>query len=146
MFQKLTAKDIIAFLPSQLDKANLYKQLFTYGPALVSGFGVSEEFKDTDHWYHTGNQTDKFLGMHAMLLVGYRKFKKNDGAENTHYLLQNWWKSKSYVEVDIDFLISSKATVRFITKEQREMGDFPVNQNVLVECDVDACEQYILEG
>ena len=145
LFEKLPAKNIIDFSPSRLDKAKLCKQLVRHGPALVSGFRVSENFKDKDQWCHTGKQPDDFSGMHAMLLVGYRKFKEH-GTEKTHYLLQNWWKSKAYVEVDIDFLISSKATVRFITKKQKKMGDFPVNDNVLVECDVDACEQFIPEG
>jgi hypothetical protein len=60
--------------------------------------------------------------------------------------LQNWWKNNAYIEFDIDFLASSKAYVRFITKKQTRMGQFPTNENVLVECDVDACEQFVPEG
>jgi hypothetical protein len=61
-------------------------------------------------------------------------------------LLQNWGRQKAYVEVDVDFLASSWATVRFITKKQTRMGDYHVNVNALVECDLDVCEKSLPEG
>ena len=61
------------------------------------------------------------------------------------YLLQNWWKSKPYVEVDVDYLLSSKATFHFIKEKQLEMGDYPTNLEALVECEsgIDASENFI---
>jgi hypothetical protein len=147
LYDKLAFDDVILYSGRELlENANLYRNLETYGPALVSGFRVSEEFKETDLWHHTGKQADSFVGMHAMLLIGYRKFENEDGTMMIQYLLQNWWKSKAYIEVDIDFLASSGCYVRFITKKQSEIGSYPTNENVLVECDVDACEQFLPEG
>ena len=66
-----------------------------YGTALVSGFHVSQDFKDSNQWQHLGIQSNElFLGMHAMLLVGYRKLMINI-VRKRHYLLQNRWKRKA---------------------------------------------------
>ena len=117
--------------------------LNSYGPALVSGFAVAKEFIGID-WQHLGEyKVKKFEGRHAMALVGYRIV---DGKKR--YLLQNWWKDKPYVEVDVDYLLSSKATIHFIKEKQIEMGDYPVSLETLVECEsgMDACENFIPEG
>jgi hypothetical protein len=76
--------------------------LKSYGPGLVSGFAVAQDFIGDD-WQHLGKyKVEKFEGRHAMVLVGYRIV---DGKKR--YLLQNWWKTKPYVEVDIGYLLSS---------------------------------------
>jgi hypothetical protein len=126
---------------NDLDSMNEY--LYLYGPGLVSGFCVSEAFIGTD-WQHLGDyEVEKLEGRHAMVLVGYRIV---DGKKR--YLLQNWWKSKPYVEVDVDFLLSSEATIHFITEKQMEMGDYPSNLEALVECEsgIDASENFIPEN
>jgi hypothetical protein len=114
--------------------------LYLYGPGLVSGFCVAKNFIGTE-WQHLGNyEVEKFEGRHAMVLVGCRSV----GGEK-RYLLQNWWKSKPYVEVDVDYLLSSEATVHFIMEPQKEMGDYPTNLETLVECEsgIDASENFI---
>jgi hypothetical protein len=138
--------DAVEYTNRQLRKADLCQDLKNYGPGLVSGFHVSEEFKDMNVWQHVGKRANNFVGMHAILLIGYRIFKVEDGTMMIRYLLQNWWKRKAYIEVDIDFLASSRCQVRFITKRQSEIRKYPTNDNVLVECDVDACEQILPEG
>ena len=77
-----------------------------------------------------------------MVLVGYRIV---DGKKR--YLLQNWWKSKPYVEVDIEYLLDSEATIHFIKERQMEMGDYPTSFETLVECEpgLDASEHFIPE-
>ena len=147
LFDKLAYDDVILYSGRELKTTDLCHSMEQYGPALVSGFHVSQDFKDSNQWQHLGIQSNElFLGMHAMLLVGYRKFNDKNGKETIHYLLQNWWKSKAYVEVDMNFLASSKSSLRFITKKQTQMGNFPVNEHILVECDIDACEQFVPEG
>lgn len=114
-----------------------------YGPGLVSGFAVRKDFMNDD-WQHLGeNKVEEFEGRHAMVLVGYRLV---DGKRR--YLLQNWWKTKPYVEVDIEYLLSSDATVHFIKEKQFRMGDYPTRMDELVECEsgIDASENFIPDG
>jgi hypothetical protein len=114
--------------------------LKSYGPGLVSGFCVAKDFIGTD-WQHLGKyEVEKFEGRHAMVLVGYRII---DGKKL--YLLQNWWKSKPYIEVDVDYLLSSKAAVHFVQEKQFQMGDYPTNLETRVECEsgIDASENFI---
>ncbi|KAJ3220442.1 hypothetical protein HDU81_011433 [Chytriomyces hyalinus] len=115
-----------------------------YGPGLVSGFGVTDDFSSTMAWHHLGRYKGaKFIGRHAMVLIGARK-----AGESVHYLLQNWWTKKPYVEVDSHFLKSSKAMVHFVTEEQLRMGNFPSSFEELVECEsgLDASENPMPEG
>jgi hypothetical protein len=123
---------------SDLDSMDGYLQ--SYGPGLVSGFAVEKNFTGDD-WQHLGKyNVENFKGRHAMVLVGYRIVD-----EKKRYLLQNWWKSKPYVEVDVDYLISSKATIHFIKEKQEKMGDYPTNNDAFVECEtgIDASENFI---
>jgi hypothetical protein len=121
---------------------DLDRLLKRYGPGLVSGFAVAKDFDGSD-WQHLGHyEVDKFEGYHAMVLVGCRVV---DGKKR--YLLQNWWKKKPYIEVDVDYLLSSKAAVHFIKKTQSGMGDYPTNHESLVECEagIDASENFYPE-
>ena len=123
-----------------LGKDDLDNLLKAHGPGLVSGFVVADAFIGNG-WQHLGEyKGEKFKGRHAMVLVGYRIVD-----EKKRYLLQNWWKSKPYVEVDVGYLLSSKATVHFITKPQMEMGDYPTSSEAYVECEsgIDASENFI---
>lgn len=123
-----------------LSNADLDALLRSYGPGLVSGFCVAKTFI-SEEWQHLGNYDDKeFEGRHAMVLVGSRVVEGKK-----RYLLQNWWKSKPYIEVDADYLIRSKATVHFIKEPQMQMGDYPANLEALVECNIDASENFVPE-
>ncbi|KAI9333276.1 hypothetical protein BDR26DRAFT_868493 [Obelidium mucronatum] len=115
---------------SNFDDVDLTLLLKDHGPGLVSGFRVTDDFSSCK-WQHLGIATgENFIGRHAMLLIGSRKVESR-----THYLLQNWWKTKPYVEVDAEYLLSSGATVHFIKEKQLKIGDFPTSFAALVECD-----------
>lgn len=143
ILKKRPASDGIFNCSNRNDLDSMENLLKSDGPALVSGFYVTQDFTGND-WQHLGNhQGTNVLGKHAMALVGYRVV---DG--KTHYLLQNWWKSKPYVEVDSDYLLSSRAIIHFIKDKQTEMGKYPVSFETLVECEygMDASENFIPEG
>lgn len=134
------SESIVSLSNKVLAETEMDSLLKSYGPALVSGFAVAKAFTGTD-WQHLGKyKVEKFEGRHAMVLVGYRVV---DGKKR--YLLQNWWKSKAYIEVDVDYLLSSKATIHFIKERQTEIGDYPTNFEALVECEsgIDASENFI---
>ncbi|KAI8898807.1 hypothetical protein BC833DRAFT_588216 [Globomyces pollinis-pini] len=136
------SKQIISLVNESLAQTDMGALLQEHGPALVSGFCVTEEFI-TENWQHLGEHNEEnFKGRHAMVLVGYREV---DG--NKRYLLQNWWKTKAYVEVDVDYLLSSDTTIHFIKEKQIEMGDYPASYQTLVECEsgIDACENFLPE-
>jgi hypothetical protein len=123
--------------------SNLRAQIDQYGPGLVSGFSVTKDFTG-EQWQHAGFfKCSEFLGRHAMVLIGYRMV----GEGQYRYLLQNWWRSKPYVEVDGKYLRSSLATVHFMTKPFLEMGEYPKNNEALVECSIgfDSSENFIPE-
>ena len=109
---------------------DLVPLLFSHGPALVSGFNVDNAF-NSDSFQHIGEYEIESTGLHAMVLVGYRK-----EGDQTRYLLQNWWKKKPFVEVDADYLTSCGAIVHFVLTKQTNMGQFPTNSFDHVECEM----------
>jgi hypothetical protein len=134
------SENILTLSNNVLADTEMDKLVQSYGPGLVSGFCVAKDFIGTE-WQHLGDyEVEKFEGRHAMVLVGCRIV---DGKKR--YLLQNWWKSKPYVEVDVDYLLSSEATIHFIMEPQKEMGDYPTSLETLVECEsgIDASENFI---
>jgi hypothetical protein len=93
--------------------------LQTYGPALVSGFYVHDDFSSNHSvHHHYGSVTGEYIGMHAMVLVGARM----DVTHGWCFLLQNWWNNKQFVEVDEQHLESSGAMVQFIKTPQDSMN------------------------
>lgn len=141
--KKPESKNIVALSKNILAETEMDGLLKSYGPGLVSGFRVAEEFIGDD-WQHLGEyKVEKFKGRHAMALVGYRTVEGKK-----RYLLQNWWRSKPYIEVDCDYLLSSDATVHFIKEKQMEMGEYPSNYESLVECEsgIDCSENFIPDG
>jgi hypothetical protein len=113
-----------------------------YGPGLVQGFKVEDEFCNSIQWQHLGARGGPSTGLHAMVLVGHRK----EGDDN-RYLLQNWWKSKPFVEVDAKYLKTCGAIIHFVETPQYEMGSFPINLHDHVECDfLDAPETFSQEN
>ncbi len=110
----------------------LCKHLLKFGPALISNFRVVKTFEGHG-WQHNG-KFDAYkdcLGLHAMVLVGYRITKTKE----IRFLIQNWWHSKAYVEMDSSYLLSSKCAITFLKEKQTIMSDLPFNAiDVVVEC------------
>lgn len=84
--------------------------LETYGPALVHCFRVHPEFLHHNTWQYVGKPMKKHIGHHAMLMIGIR----TDVAGKSRFLLQNWWKTSQFVEVDVDYLEYCHASVAFV--------------------------------
>ncbi|KAJ3232578.1 hypothetical protein HDU78_006982 [Chytriomyces hyalinus] len=125
------------------DTTDLTSLLKTNGPGLVSGFRVTSDF-NARQWQHEGySREGEVVGRHAMLLIGCR-----EAGGKVWYLLQNWWKTKAYVEVDIAYLAASECLVHFVTEKQHRMGNFLSNYEEMVECEVglDARENFVPEG
>ena len=79
--------------------------------------------------------------MHAMVLVGARK----EGGKH-YFLLQNWWKQKQFVEVDVDCLKSRGATVYFVETPQTKIPkSFPQTHGIFAENEMDKGEDYMME-
>jgi hypothetical protein len=122
-------------------ESNLLESLHKYGPGLVQGFQVEDAFINSRNWQYLGRRKGEFIGLHAMVLVGIRK-----EGESFRFLLQNWWKFKPFVEVDISYMNSCEAVVRFVITPQHKMGDFPTNLYDHVECELlDAPENFAPE-
>jgi hypothetical protein len=86
-----------------------------FGPALISGFTVTESFtRDRDQYQYSGHITDMRDEdeKHAMVLVGARV--DNDG--KSWFRIQNWWPSKQFLEVDYQRLVDSGASLNFVLK------------------------------
>jgi hypothetical protein len=75
-----------------------------------------------------------------MVLIGYRKH-----GDQYRFLLQNWWKNKPYVEVDVEYLEACDASVLFVTTPQKNISGFATNFEDLVECNVDLAEEPVRE-
>ena len=91
---------------SILDVADHIRQ---YGIGLVSSFRVEPAFLQDGTSYH-GTLTEREVGRHAMAVVGHRE----EGGTH-HFLLQNWWAGKQFVEVSEEYLSSSGTSVSFVT-------------------------------
>jgi hypothetical protein len=97
----------------------LMECLREYGPAVVSNFGVHEDFLDKAVRHHHGlPDTTKFHGKHAMVLVGIRV---NDSGK-VFYLLQNWWKGKQFVEVSREYMVALRASFHFVVTPQKSVS------------------------
>jgi len=96
----------------------IIKNLKEFGPALVSGFMVTENFLDAKTHQHLCQDSSNEFGLHAMVLVGHRK----DGGQD-RFLLQNWWSDKSFIEVDAEYLAGQRASLVFVQSDQ---PDIPV--------------------
>ena len=94
------------------------QDLKEFGPILVSGFEVFEDFHKAELSSYHGNPVGKFLGLHAMIIIGSRtKENKN------FYLLQNWWKQMQFVEVDEVYLKHCNPTLYYVETPQYKIPD-----------------------
>ncbi|CAE7840620.1 unnamed protein product [Symbiodinium sp. CCMP2592] len=96
----------------------IVSNLKEFGPALVSGFMVTENFLDAKIHQYFGQDNSNEVGLHAMVLVGHRK----DGGQD-RFLLQNWWSDKGFIEVDAEYLAGQRASLVFVQSDQ---PDIPV--------------------
>ncbi|CAE7945034.1 unnamed protein product, partial [Symbiodinium sp. KB8] len=94
----------------------IISNLKEFGPALVSGFMVTENFLDAKIHQHLGQDNSKEVGLHAMVLVGHRTESGQD-----RFLLQNWWSDKSFIEVDPEYLAGQRALLVFVQSDQLDI-------------------------
>jgi hypothetical protein len=103
---------------SEIDEATLRR----YGPALVSQFHIHPGFKEKDKFRYGDKDIphrslpSKNSSKHAMILVGVGSLP--DSNEKA-FLLQNWWKSKQFLECSQRYLESCGAIPIFVTNESR---------------------------
>ena len=125
------------------DDDKITARLEQYGPALLSGFIVDEDFRNTAVHQHLGerDEASKIVGMHAMLVVGHRQ-----EGNSTRLLVQNWWRQKPFIEVDTAYLTSTKAQLNFALTPQPTIPEhFPTSDASHVELELDFPEQMPLE-
>ena len=103
---------------SSIGLQNIGQCLKEFGPILVSGFEVFEDFRKAELSSYHGNPVGKFLGLHAMIIIGSRT------NENKNiYLLQNWWKQMQFVEVDEVYLKQCNPTLYYVETPQYKIPD-----------------------
>jgi hypothetical protein len=104
----------------------------------VAQFKVFPEFTDEKR-FHYDSQTLQAAqnrnhgcfsagskhSLHAMVLVGTR----TDQAGKRHFLLQNWWAKKQFVDVDIDYMLHCKGKIYFVTTRQTHIPSKYVTQD-----------------
>ena len=119
----------------------LCDSLETYGPGLVSGFEVYEDFLNNNVHCHAGIPVGEVVGLHSMVLIGFRV----DSAGETYFLLQNWWKRKQFVEVDEEYFDYSDSTVYFVRTPQMAIpNEFDTNMGLYLENEnLDKPESYM---
>lgn len=94
--------------------SSLYeKHMKQYGPALVSQFKVHEDFHKADKSFYHEKPQGVYKGLHSMVLVGSRQ----ENGKN-YFLLQNWWKTMQFVEVDEEYSKKCGAIVSFVENPQ----------------------------
>jgi hypothetical protein len=67
---------------------------------------------DTTVHVHVGKDSEAPCGSHAMAVVGWRK---DAVSGDLRLLVQNWWRGKQFFEVDLQYLVSRKAQLSWIT-------------------------------
>jgi len=95
---------------------------------------VDDEFLHSDKYCFHGKRSGNSLGLplHSMVMVGHRK---ENGKEL--FLLQNWWHTKPFVEVTIDYLQTScGAYVHVVKTPQLSLGSFATGEHAHVEVEL----------
>jgi hypothetical protein len=100
-----------------------------YGPGLVSAFRIHEDFMSTSKLSFVGKPVGAYLGLHAMVLIGVRESRSGK-----RFLLQNWWRTCQFVEVDLDYLRACRAQISFVETPQTSIPPrFPVSVDLYDE-------------
>ncbi|CAE7220362.1 unnamed protein product [Symbiodinium necroappetens] len=119
----------------------IISNLKQFGPALVSGFMVTENFLEAKIHEHLGQDNSTEVGLHSMVLVGHRKESGQD-----RFLLQSWWSDKSFIEVDADYLAAQQASLVFVQAEQPDIpAQFSRNSARHVELEMTVKERLPME-
>ena len=115
-------------LPSMMEK---------YGPGLVASWRVASDF------YHPGPHLGaapveipvKKDPRHSMLVVGHRCTEEGQ----LRLLLQNWWESKQFVEVDEEYFktCNTYQVVFVVTPQTAFRADFDVTGDTFAVCAAD---------
>jgi len=93
-----------------VDPTAVNNEFERYGPALLSRFQVFEDFQDDKVHFHSGSPRGESRGRHAMVALGM--CVRADGAR--HFLVQNWWANKQFVEMSEDYLKQCDGLLVFI--------------------------------
>ena len=118
------------------------KYLTQRGPGLVAHFHVDDTFGTTKRDSFLDDQVGPSRGMHAMVVIGYRK-----RGDDFVFLFQNWWKGCYFVEVSENYLAQAQADCVFITTELKEIpDDLPTVDTPYAETEADVGERYEFEG
>ena len=100
----------IAYTSMDIISASFIKQ---FGPILVFQFQVYEDFQLAGGLSYLEEPSGKFIGRHAMVLVGVRM----ELAQKI-FLLQNWWKKKQFVEVSERYMDACNGRFAFVRTQQ----------------------------
>jgi hypothetical protein len=115
--------------------------LRNYGPCLVSDFTVYEDFLQSPRLEFCGipdARAHRQIGEHAMVLVGTR----TDQAGERHFLLQNWWATKQFIDVDETYLNRCNAMIYYVVTPQDLIPEhFPIHCSVYVRNVFDQSER-----
>jgi hypothetical protein len=109
-------------------------------PALVSGFRCAPKFQNPNGIASFSGCIDEPV---SMVLVGFR----TDSKGNVFFLLQNWWRSKPFVEVSAEYMTSSHAFIVFVhSKLESIPQSFSLTHAHCVETSVDMAECLTIDG
>jgi len=103
---------------SELYVKSIINNFKHFGPGLVSNFHVYGDFLETNvHHHHGLPNFDDFKGLHSMVIVGWKQETIQE-KEKIFLLMQNWWKSKQFVEMDSEYYDACSPVCCFITTQQ----------------------------
>ena len=69
-----------------------------------------------------------------MVIIGYRTEINEHGQQIYYFLLQHWWITKQFVEMDEDYLEASNATITFVkTPQTHFLKSLPLLQDRFME-------------
>lgn len=114
-----------------------------YGPLLISGFVVHDDFLENKLSYDGVPQGD-VVGTHAMLIIGARRDLDN----KLWFLVQNWWDSKQFVQISKSYLVNCKAVCFVVKTAQNSIPtEFPTHLHTYAESEhLDKSDQLIFEN
>jgi hypothetical protein len=104
-----------------VDAPMLFSQ---FGQFLVSGFCVRRQFRDSADKLHFYGPVppetlldgpDTVIGRHAMVGLAVRSDTKTG---NIYFLLQNWWSQRQFIEIDLEYMLASRAVLHFVAHPQ----------------------------
>ena len=136
----LSGDDVVTIQKRKLTPDRLVKYYDRYGPGLISGLRVADDLTlPVRHDRHQAELYPVTKGLHAMVLVGYRR-----DAGQLLFLVQNWWKESQFLEVTSEYLQLRSASVSFITSSDAKRWPklFPQTSGVCIESVVSGRETF----